>query len=36
MTDSKDLNDISPSNGTRLIMDDLLGDDREEFEDYMK
>lgn len=36
MIDSKDLNDVSPDNDTRLIMDDLPVDEREEFEDYMK
>jgi hypothetical protein len=36
MTYSKDLNDISLDNDTRLTMDDLSADEREEFEDYTK
>jgi hypothetical protein len=36
MPGSKDLNDVSPGNDTRLTMDDLSGDEREEFEDCLK
>jgi hypothetical protein len=36
MADSKDLNNVSPSNDIRLIMDDLSVYEHKEFEDYMK
>jgi hypothetical protein len=36
MTDSKDLNDISPNNNIRMSINDISVDEKKEFEDYEK